>query len=124
MVCNPATFTALLKALQLTFKPVPGASFISVNNSAPYPVSTSLAIVPTSLPIRHTPLDGRYMQEDSCYVEPYVISPIIETFGPFDQDTATIMRYRRQQSVNLGSWYTKRLIQSHPRMTDAKKIGS
>jgi hypothetical protein len=120
MLYNLATFTALLEALRLTSGLQAGASFITAKNPAPDPVSTSRAVVFTSLPIRHAPLDGRFMQEDSCYVEPYATSPVIETFGPFDQDTATMMRYRRQQSVNLGSWYTKTLIQSHHCMADAK----
>ncbi|KAF7338392.1 Glycoside hydrolase family 5 protein [Mycena venus] len=29
----------------------------------------------------------------------------VEPFPPFDQPTATVMRYRKQQSVNLGSWF-------------------
>lgn len=41
----------------------------------------------------------------SCYVAPYdSLEPFTETFPPFDQTKANIYRYRRQQSVNLGSW--------------------
>jgi aryl-phospho-beta-D-glucosidase BglC (GH1 family) len=29
----------------------------------------------------------------------------VEPFPPFDKPTATVMRYRKQQSVNLGSWF-------------------
>jgi hypothetical protein len=106
MVYNPAAFTALLKALQLTqdlSKPVPGPSSSSVNNSTP------LAIVSTSLPAGHALLDGRSAQGGSCYVKPYITPSITETLAPFDQDMATVMRYRQQQSVNLGSWYVRRM---------------
>jgi glucan 1,3-beta-glucosidase len=106
MVYSSAAFTALLKTLQLTqglFKPVPGAT---VNNSTlDEPASTPIAIVSASLPVGHTLLDGRSPQDSPCYVEPYTTPLTTETVAPFDQDMATIMRYRQQQSVNLGSWY-------------------
>ncbi|KAF8212362.1 glycoside hydrolase superfamily [Mycena galopus ATCC 62051] len=31
--------------------------------------------------------------------------PLVQPFPPFDQEFATICRYRQQQSVNLGSWF-------------------
>lgn len=41
----------------------------------------------------------------SCTVAPYDPPPILsQTFPPFDEAKANIFRYRKQQSVNLGSW--------------------
>ena len=122
MIHNFATFTALLKALQLTpgfSKPAPGSSYSFVNHSTPLlvePASTPPAIVSTSLPVGHTLLDSRSAQGGSCYVQPYVASSIAVVFPPFDRDQATIMRYRQQQSVNMGSWYVRR-FRSNPSLT-------
>ena len=42
---------------------------------------------------------------DACTVEPYPCIPIKHpVFEPFDAKVADIYRYRKQQSVNLGSW--------------------
>lgn len=109
MVHSPVAFTVLLKALQFTqghFKPVPGMS--SANKIPPVlngPVPTPLVSVSTSLPVGHTLLDSRSAQDDPCYVEPYTTLLTTETLASFDQDLATVFRYRQQQSVNLGSWY-------------------
>ncbi|KAG6890384.1 hypothetical protein C0992_001775 [Termitomyces sp. T32_za158] len=44
---------------------------------------------------------------DECFVDPYDAPPIgKQSFLPFDPEKATMYRYRQQQSVNLGSWYT------------------
>lgn len=45
------------------------------------------------------------MSDSSCYVDPYD-APLVgfQEVPPYDETTATIFRYRQQQSVNLGSW--------------------
>lgn len=116
MVYTSAAFLALLKVLQLTqglSKPALGAMSVSVKNSSQAlgaPVLTPVPIVSTSLLVGHTQLDGRSAQDNSCYVEPYTTSSIAESLDPFDQNMATVMRYRQQQSVNLGSWYVGSFI--------------
>ena len=42
----------------------------------------------------------------ACTIEPYPSVPITRpVFEPFDAKIADVYRYRRQQSVNLGSWF-------------------
>ncbi|KAH8833859.1 glycoside hydrolase [Flagelloscypha sp. PMI_526] len=40
-----------------------------------------------------------------CFVQPYDAPVLDQTFPPFDNDLAQVYRYRRQHSVNLGSWF-------------------
>jgi aryl-phospho-beta-D-glucosidase BglC (GH1 family) len=53
-----------------------------------------------------TPTDDFFQTStSSCFVTPYSPAPLsTPAFAPFDSKTATIYRYRKQQSVNLGSW--------------------
>ena len=47
---------------------------------------------------------------DACTVESYPCIPVAHpVFEPFDTKIADIYRYRKQQSVNLGSWYVLHL---------------
>lgn len=44
----------------------------------------------------------------SCSVDSYPDTPVpTPTFAPFNEKTASIFRYRKQQSVNLGSWFVQ-----------------
>ena len=47
--------------------------------------------------------------DDSCSVTPYTppSSLVLESFAPYDAQQALIYRYRKQQSVNLGSWFVQ-----------------
>lgn len=50
-------------------------------------------------------MSGDIGADTQCAVAPYDPPPLAsESFWPFDSITATAYRYRRQQSVNLGSW--------------------
>jgi glucan 1,3-beta-glucosidase len=54
-----------------------------------------------------TPSQVLGQTDSSCFVEPYTAPmPLELTFPPFDEATANVYRYRQQQSVNLGSWYS------------------
>ena len=125
--------TALLLALNLTegtFKPEPvPASFVAQGKSRfRAGSSNSLAhaipdpeLVPIPIPEFTLPdgLEFQYEEpavltssEDTgnvfapgCAVQPYNPPPVgDQTFPPFDLAKANVYRYRKQQSVNLGSW--------------------
>jgi hypothetical protein len=50
-------------------------------------------------------MGGDIGADTQCAVAPYDSPPLpSESFWSFDSITATAYRYRRQQSVNLGSW--------------------
>ncbi|CAL1704947.1 unnamed protein product [Somion occarium] len=53
-----------------------------------------------------TPYQNRADSGNDCHVKPYD-APLVgqQDFPPFDEDRATVFRYRQQQSVNLGSWF-------------------
>lgn len=45
---------------------------------------------------------------DACAVDSYTPPPpVCPEFAPFDNKIASIYRYRKQQSVNLGSWFVQ-----------------
>ena len=46
------------------------------------------------------------MLDPACHVEPYQAAVVEhQTPPPYSANLASIFRYRRQRSVNLGSWY-------------------
>lgn len=46
------------------------------------------------------------MSDPSCHVEGYDPPPVgFQEFPPYDEQLATVYRYRQQQSVNLASWF-------------------
>ena len=104
-------FGALLRTLSLTqglYKPTPspaGPSTYSqplASDDSPayneYPYNSSVSI-----------------SDDSCSWMPRYNAPPLDdqVFLPFDQAKATVYRYRQQQSVNLGSWYSSLGLRLH-----------
>ncbi|KAF8894654.1 glycoside hydrolase superfamily [Infundibulicybe gibba] len=59
----------------------------------------------TTLPLNA--LDASYTENSTeCTVVPYLSPPVyVPAFPSFDPAAAQVYRYRRQQSVNLGSWF-------------------
>ncbi|KAG5728300.1 putative dolichyl-phosphate-mannose--glycolipid alpha-mannosyltransferase [Termitomyces sp. T112] len=108
MVFNVASFSALLHALGLTqgsYKPAPTFSVSNSSQFASYHTVNSppgaQVFFESSKKVSPSP-----ESHDECYVEPYHAPPIEEQdFLPFDNEKATMYRYRKQQSVNLGSWF-------------------
>lgn len=120
MQLTPGAFAALLQTLNLTeglFKPEPTPALLDVKQSIGADLSSlSHDLVQPEAAGFHPgePLilasagdDGDvYAQNNPCNVQPYDAPPVdLQTFPPFDQSKASVYRYRRQQSVNLGSWY-------------------
>lgn len=109
-------FATLLRALSLvegSYKPFPSNSLTSnitassMGNSHFYgseflgaPVDTTFNATPS-----HPAMGGTIGSDAQCSVVSYD-SPSLanETFWSFDPVAATVYRYRRQQSANLGSW--------------------
>ncbi|KAF8447349.1 glycoside hydrolase [Boletus edulis BED1] len=117
-------FVTLLRALSLvegSYKPVP-ANPLTSNSTAGsgysdfygpgtlgVPVDTTFNVSDPGLGFNSTsfhPASGGAIGADTqCPVVLYDSPPLAnQTFWPFDPVTAAIYRYRRQQSVNLGSW--------------------
>lgn len=120
--------TALLQALQLTqgfLKPIPSLSSLDAGGNLPVGSSFSPSVLSPSLdqpaaagehagqPLSLSHSSGSsgdgdrdvYAAGNQCNVQPYNPGPVQDqTFPPFDQSKANVYRYRRQQSVNLGSW--------------------
>lgn len=127
MMMTAETFTSLLQSLGLvqgSFKPAPNVAVTSnatitsihyagsfhdadaalegaqlfheqQNATRPMTLHSSLGVVN----------DHSAAKNSRCTVTPYDPPPIADqVFRPFDSSMANVYRYRRQQSVNLGSW--------------------
>ena len=133
MLLSADQITALLTALGLTqsmLKPIPDlvggltapldgvvSAVDGVAGSLGLPALTSLPIIGSLLDAKDAlsftnaydslALGGsQKLDSTSCEVQPYDPPPVLsQTFPPFDPAKANIFRYRKQQSVNLGSWY-------------------
>ena len=115
-------FATLLRALGLvegTYKLFPGDPLTSDNTTNPIgysdyygsgflgtPVDTTFnASSPDLSYINATTFHPAMGGDPQCPVVSYDSPQLTsETFWSFDPTTAAIYRYRRQQSVNLGSW--------------------
>ena len=121
--------TALLLALNLsqgTYKPEPtpsaldvqGKTRIKASSFSPPLLSPDLAQLeaaasrygePDAYDSSENAADsdtGDVYASSSCSVQPYNPGQVSDqTFPPFDQSKASVYRYRKQRSVNLGSWY-------------------
>ncbi|KAF8546974.1 glycoside hydrolase [Imleria badia] len=118
-------FTTLLRALSLvegTYKPFPSNPLASNSTASPMdysnvygsgflgtPVDTTFNASDPGLSYNATPFyPGDIGADTRCAVVSYDPPPLVnQTFWSFDSVTATIYRYRRQQSVNLGSWFVQ-----------------
>ena len=118
-------FVILLRALGLvegSYKPFPGNPLTSNNTASSMgysdyygpgflspPVDRTFNASDAGLGYNatavHPSMGGGIDTDSQCSVVSYD-SPSLanQSFWPFDSTTATIYRYRRQQSVNLGSW--------------------
>lgn len=132
MLLSADQVSALLNALGLTqslFKPLPGligdltapldgvvSAVDGIVGGLGLPTLTSLPIIGSLLDAKDTEAvndvysslaltSDQISASDSCDVAPYDPAPVLsQTFPPFDRSKANIFRYRKQQSVNLGSW--------------------
>lgn len=125
MLLSADQVSALLNALGLTqslFKPLPSliggltAPLDDIAGGLGLPTLTSLRIIGSLLDAKDTEAvndvysslaltNDQISASDSCDVAPYDPPPVLsQTFPPFDRSKANIFRYRKQQSVNLGSW--------------------
>lgn len=119
MQLTPGAFGALLQTLNLTqgrYKPEPTLALLDVKQGigadsvANLTLSHDLVQPEAAGFLPGEPLvlssGDVYTQNNPCNVPTYNAPPVdLQTFPPFDQAKANVYRYRRQQSVNLGSWY-------------------
>ncbi|KAJ3519539.1 hypothetical protein NM688_g9287 [Phlebia brevispora] len=125
MQLTPGNLTALLQALSLTqvaFKPEPTSTVLDVEKGSQAGIvslvanlsheSTAQLDAASFHPGDSVTLDtvgdngNVYAQGNQCNVQTYNAPTVdFQTFPPFDQAKASVYRYRRQQSVNLGSWF-------------------
>ena len=132
MQLTPGNLTALLLALNLTegsYKPEPKPATLLAQGKSRFRAGTSNSLAPAfpdldpiSIPDFELPDSVELQYEEQpvltssedtgsnfaqgCTVQPYNPPPVgDQTFPPFDLAKANVYRYRRQQSVNLGSWY-------------------
>ncbi|KIK91947.1 glycoside hydrolase family 5 protein [Paxillus rubicundulus Ve08.2h10] len=106
MLISVGYFTSLLQALGLvqgSYKPAPNLPLTGNGTIAYIPFHDLFG---TSNNTDAT-FDGS-ASGGNCTVVPYDAPPITDQdFAPFESTIATIYRYRRQQSVNLGSWFVQ-----------------
>ena len=115
-------FVTLLRALSLvegSYKPFPSNPLTSnstASSTGYYPSGFLGAPVDTTFNASdpgtnynatsfYPPVGGDIGADIHCSVVSYDSPPLPnQSFWSFDSITATVYRYRRQQSVNLGSW--------------------
>ncbi|KIJ59197.1 glycoside hydrolase family 5 protein [Hydnomerulius pinastri MD-312] len=132
-IMNSESFTSLLRALGLvqgSYKPAPNVALMGNGTIASIafstffgaPNNTITSLDPGSLynadrnttifdflpTFRPNALDDDASAGSQCSVLPYNPTLIVDpTFPPFDFSMANVYRYRRQQSVNFGSWFVQ-----------------
>lgn len=108
---NALGFAALLATLGM--RPVlrntsPGQDLVllSSNSNAASMIMKSQYDQGGDLSSAQEPSDTPSTENNDCDLASYVALPIAhQEFEPFMEEKATVYRYRRQQSVNMGSWY-------------------
>ncbi|KAF7793112.1 hypothetical protein EIP86_004220 [Pleurotus ostreatoroseus] len=120
MQLTPGAFGALLQTLNLTqgrYKPEPTLALLDVKQGIGADSVANLTlshdiVQPEAAgflpgePLVLSSAGDVYAQTNPCNVPTYNAPPVdLQTFPPFDQAKANVYRYRRQQSVNLGSWF-------------------
>ncbi|KAH9857066.1 glycoside hydrolase [Lenzites betulinus] len=111
MVLTAVGFTSILHSLGLmqgTFKPTPSTLQRSHSHSQTKVTSPGSSNLGSNFQSQGTgSLSATANNPAECSAQPYDALDLGEQlFAPFDQAKANVYRYRQQQSVNLGSWFT------------------
>ncbi|EAU88084.2 cytoplasm protein [Coprinopsis cinerea okayama7 len=110
MVSN-ATFVSALLALGVTqanYKPYPSVSNTSTSTTRTISTVDDTDVQPDGLVLPQNVRITAVMDasDPQCQVEPYDAPSVDhQEYPSYDEKLATVFRYRKQQSVNLGSWF-------------------
>ncbi|KAL0947037.1 hypothetical protein HGRIS_013179 [Hohenbuehelia grisea] len=114
------SFLAILQTLRLAavdYKPPPNSN---APDSSVQPITQLSRLMANSTPVSsitqnsaafpdsQIPAQSERQDINNCHVEPYTPAALPSvTFPAFDQTEADMYRYRKQQAVNLGSWFVQ-----------------
>lgn len=99
------TLAAALSLHQASYKPAPKLPASEVNTTDAFSSRVGGNLTSYAPSLAAADVGDVTAQGGGCNVEDYDPPDVpVPTFAPYDEKTASFFRYRKQLSVNLGSW--------------------
>ncbi|KAF8597905.1 glycoside hydrolase [Ceratobasidium sp. AG-I] len=102
------TLVAALSLQQASYKPAPNVSLSDVNTTDIFTSGVGGNLTSYATNLATDDVNTVTAQSRGCDVEDYDPPDVpVPTFAPYDEKKASFFRYRKQLSVNLGSWFVQ-----------------